>query len=53
MQKSNIELDAFSIDIVEKQVIEDLLDALTSRQETFIPVRFRQEWKKTIMWIGT
>ena len=27
MQKSNIELDAFSIDIVEKQVIEDLLDA--------------------------
>ena len=27
MQKSNIELDAFSIDIVDKQVIEDLLDA--------------------------
>ena len=28
MQKSNIELDAFSIDIVEKQVIEDLLETL-------------------------
>lgn len=27
MQTQNIELDAFSIDIVEKQVIEDLLDA--------------------------
>lgn len=27
MQKQNMELDAFSIDIVESQVIEDLLDA--------------------------
>ena len=27
MEKQNMELDAFSIDIVESQVIEDLLDA--------------------------
>ena len=43
MQKHNLELDAFSIDVVENQVIEDLLDAFNIQAKNIYHCPFQPE----------
>lgn len=55
MQKQNMELDAFSIDVVENQVIEDLLDAfqILARNIYYCPFQPGVDEEEYVNWHAT
>ena len=53
MVREGREIDTFSIDVVEKQIIEDILDAFHIQpRNIYIPARCLQAWRRKSMLHG-